>query len=204
MGTVGWISSGSFGKEGGTEQRQRIIKVFKSQEAVKGKGGGWKFRAVEGGKKQAREVRECQMWLRPEITLLFLSRCVLGYRKWSRVNSALLLSSVLSEIGLGKKQRQKHHMDLIIRKGGHLKVRHGQLEECWWPRWCTVSRDSPWRCMDQINQAKKKTDWKSCSDVLDVTCLTDSSTIQENFKTCVISSIFCNRGCWKEQSPIMC
>lgn len=42
--------------------------------------------------------------------------------------------SSLSEIGLGKKQREKDHMDLIIRKGGHLKVRHGQLEECWWPR----------------------------------------------------------------------
>lgn len=112
------------------------------------------------------------MWLRPEITLLFLPRCVLGYRNWSRVNSALLLSPVLSEIGLGKKQREKDHMDLIIRKWGHLKVRHGQLEECWWPRWYTVSRESPWRCMDQINQAKKenwlkKLQWCPKCDLLD-------------------------------------
>lgn len=58
------------------------------------------------------------MWQGPDITLLFLPRRVLGYRNWSRINSALLLSPVLSETGLGKKQREKDGMDLIIRKGG--------------------------------------------------------------------------------------
>lgn len=42
------------------------------------------------------------------------------------------------------------------------------------------------------------------SDVLDMTCLNDSSTIQENLEMSVISSAFYNRGCWKEQPPVMC
>lgn len=41
-------------------------------------------------------------------------------------------------------------------------------------------------------------------DVLDMTCLNDSSTIQENLEMSVISSAFYNRGCWKEQPPVMC
>lgn len=48
-------------------------------------------------------------------------------------------------------------MDLIFRKGSCLNVSHGQPEVCWWPDWHITNKEDPWRCMDQVDQADKKT-----------------------------------------------
>lgn len=107
MGSDGGISSSSFGKEGETVQRVRGEEMKSEfREQLKSKRG----LGVQGSRMRKEAVGEaggCQTWLGPEIPLLFLPRCVLGYRAPSWVTRALILSAVQSEAGAREEAKRQ-------------------------------------------------------------------------------------------------